>query len=59
MKLIEVSRNKWILYNKKGRIVLLTKNKAVAIKVRTYCKENKLDYVNTSQRIKSKTPPEI
>lgn len=49
MKLIEVSRNKWILYNKKGRIVLLTKNKSVAIKVRTYCKENKLDYVNTTK----------
>jgi saccharopine dehydrogenase-like NADP-dependent oxidoreductase len=49
MEIQEVGKNKYAVFNDKGRIVLLTHHKGVAIKVMQHCLENGLDYVDPKQ----------
>ena len=53
MRCNDISRNikKQVghVYNDKGRIVILTEHKGIAVRTMKYCMENKLEYVDTKQ----------
>ncbi len=48
MMITEVGKNKWAVFNDKGRIVLLTHHKGVALKVLKYCLDNDMEYVDVA-----------